>query len=450
MRPLIVILCLCFAIPSFSQDSTNKQFQAELNLVMRKYSSMQKQLMAVRGSTPAAMRIDYDARLLQQRLNYWDPLFRKVGILIYEQGEKELNIYYLDNLQRQLKSKKAVTKLELQVMEQKLKRALGAELSLDSLGKRGGTSERRPEITQADIEVVNRLSEILLPSELPFASLHHLVIVPTNNIGAMPFSMFRINDTSVLIDKMSYSIVPSINEFIYFKGAHVRKFYSNENENGSHFNGDNIYFDSSEAVLMVANPKFTDPRFDFSDLPGSEKEVQAVKKHFKNAIVLKNENATKAAILKEIYTKNILYFATHGIASVKEPVFNNGLFLAGKTKSEVMWTYDEIIKLGNVRPLQAELVILSACQTGLGYARGAGIVSIARAFQISGADNVVMSLWNISDNKTPELMDLFFKYLHTPMEFQPFGALQMAIKEFKKTNPDPVYWAPFSLYGVAY
>jgi hypothetical protein len=441
MKPVFILILLSLQLLAITQDTTKLNFVYELNLVMKKYSSAQKKLMNVRGGVRRAMYLSIDAINLMGRLKSWDPNFKKVGIVLYEQENDTLNIFYTDNLSRRHKASINISKIKLQQLEQSLKRSMGAQLSLDSIGKRGLFSSLLPKDNLEASIYADSLSRLLLPKEIPFKTLDHLVIVPTNNIGALPFSMFKVDSSLFLIDKMSYSIVPSINEFIYFKQMEVKRFNKLKSTT-------RIFLDPSKTVLMVANPTFKDPRFVNSELPGAEKEVIAVGKHFPHITVLKNEWATKKAILKEVYDKDILYFATHGIASVKEPVFNNALFLAGKNQKEIMWTYDEIINLGVVRPLKAEIVILSACQTGLGYSRAAGIVSLARAFQISGADNVVMSLWNISDNKTPELMNLFLKYLQKDLPFQPFGAMQEAIKEFKKQNPNPVYWAPFSVYGV--
>jgi CHAT domain-containing protein len=429
-----------------------KAFIRELDQVMEKYRKSQVQLMGVRGRTPKVMQLRVDVPGVLERLKYWNPDFSKVGMLMYEQEKDKLDIFYLDNTGRKNKSTVNITKQELQLLEQKLKRSMGAELSLDSIGKRGVTIKGIKTSAEQLKNYSNDLSSKLLPNTFPIAELDHLIIVPTNNIGALPFSMFYVNDTMMLIDKMSYSIVPSINEFVYAKQYHVQRFFGENapnHEDGQSINAEVSFFNTSEA-LIVANPLFNDPRFYDPSLPGTEKEAEIFRQYFPNSVYLKNQKATKQAVLKEIRGKSILYFATHGIASVKEPVFNNALFLAGKNSKDVMWTYDEIIKLGGTTPLNVDLVILSACQTGLGYQRAAGIVSLARAFQVSGADNVLMSLWNISDNKTPELMCLFFKHLQTELPFQPFGAMQKAIKEFKLTTKSPIYWAPFSIYGVPY
>ena len=78
-----------------------------------------------------------------------------------------------------------------------------------------------------------------------------------------------------------------------------------------------------------------------------------------------------------------------------------------------------------------------------------GIVGLARAFQIAGAKNVLMSLWNIDDKETATLMKLFFDNLQHAKTLQPHESFRNAILTYKKDiNPDPKYWAAFSIFGI--
>jgi CHAT domain-containing protein len=102
--------------------------------------------------------------------------------------------------------------------------------------------------------------------------------------------------------------------------------------------------------------------------------------------------------------------------------------------------------------LNARLVVLSACQTGLGRSLNGGVIGLSRAFQVAGADQVLMSLWNVDDLETARLMTLFFKKLQTSNgRFIPHDALQDAINTYRKNySSDPNHWAAFSLFGVPY
>lgn len=81
------------------------------------------------------------------------------------------------------------------------------------------------------------------------------------------------------------------------------------------------------------------------------------------------------------------------------------------------------------------------------------MIGMSRAFIIVGAQNVLMSLWEISDAQTPVLMKYFFEYLENdgkPQMFLPYGALQKAIIRYKKENKNPLYWAGFSMLGITF
>jgi CHAT domain-containing protein/tetratricopeptide (TPR) repeat protein len=143
--------------------------------------------------------------------------------------------------------------------------------------------------------------------------------------------------------------------------------------------------------------------------------------------------------------RNVL-FATHGFINSSNPQLS-GLVLSlvdakGKPR-------DGFLRLHDIFNLQlnADLVVLSACQTGLGEdIRGEGLVGLTRGFMYAGTKRVVTSLWNVDDAKTAQLMTSFFQ--KTLKEQQtPSAALRSAQLQLWQTNPDPRYWAAFTLQG---
>jgi CHAT domain-containing protein len=97
--------------------------------------------------------------------------------------------------------------------------------------------------------------------------------------------------------------------------------------------------------------------------------------------------------------------------------------------------------------LRADLVTLSACQTGLGTVLGQGSIGLTRAFMAAGARSVLASLWRVDDDATRALMVAFYK------EYLQHGnkglALQNAMKHIRQQYPEPSKWAAFSLFGMA-
>jgi len=93
----------------------------------------------------------------------------------------------------------------------------------------------------------------------------------------------------------------------------------------------------------------------------------------------------------------------------------------------------------------AKIAVLSACQSGLGKTHDAGVIGLARAFQLAGAPRVVMSLWKVEDAATNELMLTFVKRMKDNV---PSEALRLAMMEVRQKHSEPSQWAPFVLFGT--
>jgi CHAT domain-containing protein/Tfp pilus assembly protein PilF len=150
----------------------------------------------------------------------------------------------------------------------------------------------------------------------------------------------------------------------------------------------------------------------------------------------------------ELSQYKIVHFATHGIINSKHPELS-GIVLSlfdesGNPQNGFLRLHDVF----NLK-LQAELVVLSACQTGLGgEVRGEGLVGLTRGFMYAGSPRVVVSLWSVDDQATSELMKAFYgKMLKTGLK--PAAALRAAQIEIwrNQTFTNPYYWAAFTLQG---
>jgi len=124
-------------------------------------------------------------------------------------------------------------------------------------------------------------------------------------------------------------------------------------------------------------------------------------------------------------------------------------FLVLGGEKNAFFTNREILKYFD-STTNMDLVILSACQTGLGKSMDAGIIGLSRAFQIAGANHVVMSLWNVDDEATAFLMQRFIMYIQVSNIFFPAEPLRKAILSTKEKYPDPSKWASFAVFGVPY
>lgn len=305
---------------------------------------------------------------------------------------------------------------------------------------RAGRNEPAPQGTKANLsEAIKAISNLLFPDRtgnlLLEESIEHLVIVPSLNIQQIPFSILQpFGDETYLIDHWSYSIVPSVYDFIHLNNVGFR---------ANHFNS------LSKNALIVGNPAFAHTsEWVLPPLPGAEEEARSIGKFLnvdmKHLII--GEGATIDIVRQKIAKAKLLYFATHGIADPKHPLDGSGLFFAPTDKDPTgLLTAREIqyLKLNNC------LVILSACQTGLGDPHDAGTISLSRAFQLAGASHTIMSLWSVDDHSTKELMMKFVKYLKEGYGVFPHDPLRKAMLEYKQENPNPLYWASFSTFGIS-
>src|SRR5215210_5602161 len=151
---------------------------------------------------------------------------------------------------------------------------------------------------------------------------------------------------------------------------------------------------------------------------------------------------------RDVSKYRIIHVATHGLLNAERPQFTGAvLSLVGNKTHDGFVRTDEVFNLR----LGSPLVMLSACETGLGKEkRGEGVMGLTRAFMYAGAPTVGVSLWSVADKSTADLMTDFYQRLLTPSATPTTsGALrgaQLAMISGKKYSA-PFYWAPFVLVG---
>jgi len=144
----------------------------------------------------------------------------------------------------------------------------------------------------------------------------------------------------------------------------------------------------------------------------------------------------------------MIHFATHGLVNDQDPELT-GLVLS--LVGERGQSLDGFLRLGQIYNLRlpVELVVLSGCNTGLGKdIRGEGLIGLARGFMYAGAARVVVSLWEVNDRATAELMVHFYKGILKD-GLRPAAALRAAQVTMwrQKQWRSPYYWAAFTLQG---
>jgi CHAT domain-containing protein len=149
----------------------------------------------------------------------------------------------------------------------------------------------------------------------------------------------------------------------------------------------------------------------------------------------------------DLSTARRIHFATHGLISERQPQLSGlVLTLDNDPAEDGLLQMREIFNL----KLNAELVVLSACETGLGKEmKGEGVIGLTRAFQYAGASNVVVSLWRVADRSTADLMIDFYRHMQSGLDKAP--ALRRAKLQMIEggTFSHPYYWAAFVMNGEA-
>ena len=214
-------------------------------------------------------------------------------------------------------------------------------------------------------------------------------------------------------------------------------------------------------------------------LPGTKKEVITIESLLKksgfNTEKLMEKQASEEGV-KTISEKKprILHIATHGFflkdeqlqgdklfgievnKAKEDPLLRSGLMLANseKTMDNLNSRENQTQNNGILTAFEAmnmslentELVVLSACETGLGDVKaGEGVYGLQRAFQVAGADALIMSLWKVSDDATQKLMRLFYQnWLTMGDKAKAFKKAQLQLKTQYK---EPYFWGAFVLIG---
>lgn len=240
-----------------------------------------------------------------------------------------------------------------------------------------------------------------------------IFLVPHGYLHLIPFYALKLDDGHVL-DKFTLVYAPSANTLTRVHDR--RKTRKNP---------------IKPDVMIIGNPT--------ADLAYSRIEAQEINKYLGGSIYL-GARATKEKVFKEAPSKDILHFACHGDFDHFHPM-RSGLMLAD---NEVL-TANEIMGMS----LNADLVCLSACMTGLNrIGDGDELSGLSRAFLYAGATSVLVSLWPVHDEATASLMSDFYQGIaqSDKNESKSFILRQTMIAARSK-NSNPYFWAPFIMVG---
>ena len=283
------------------------------------------------------------------------------------------------------------------------------------------------------------------------SNITNLIIVTDGELGHLPFETFLVEEaTEELIDYRSlhyllndYNISYNYSAALWKENIEGPAPRNNGQIMGVAANYD-ITLDTSMLTVRLPTDQWT--RAEISPLPGARKEVEILQEKYEGFFAF-DTLASEKTVKAKASDYSILHFATHGILDSERPVLSSLAFTEDNDSTESnFWQAHEISKLR----LNADLVVLSACETGFGkFEKGNGIASLARSFMYAGAPSLIVSLWQVRDEATAELMKNFYNNLDNGMKKD--EALRKAkLNYIKSTNEafvHPAYWAPFIMIG---
>jgi CHAT domain-containing protein/Flp pilus assembly protein TadD len=360
------------------------------------------------------------------------------------------------------------------------------EKQLDFLLDRNKTEKDNISIDKQYID--KAISDLFLkPLENEMGDINTIYLSTSGMGHQIDFAALPINETQTLGEKYKLHILNAPSELIDFKEVGLKQ----KNKLELLLYG-GINYGKSDSEEKTENT-ITDNSDDFTNLitrsgirgfnyiEGTNKEVNQIQqKATQNGFTVKllNESAATEESIKALdgrTTPYVLHLATHGFffadlqqkelpndimrfegkakiyKASDDPMMRSGLLFAGANnywgKSNDDTTIDDGIltasEISNLDLSACQLVVLSACETGLGEVKGSeGVFGLQRAFKMAGVKNIIMSLWKVPDTQTAELFDIFYSECFAGKSIH--EAFQSAQAKMK-VKYSPYYWAGFVL-----
>ncbi len=311
--------------------------------------------------------------------------------------------------------------------------------SRDAIGVRGRSMFEVTPVAKPEPDQTQRLQQLHklliepIAQFLPTNPSDRVIFIPQNELFLVPFPALKDASGKYLIEKHTILTAPAIQVLELTRKQRQQV--------------------AGQDVLVVGNPTMPsispiigEPPQKLSSLAGAEREAEAIAQLF-NTKALTGNQATKSAILQQLPSARIIHLATHGLLDdFKGQGVPGAIALAPSGTGELndgLLTSNEIFDM----KLNAELVVLSACDTGRGDITGDGVIGLSRSLISAGVPSVIVSLWTIPDAPTALLMTEFYRNLKgNPDKAQ---ALRQAMLTTMKQQPNPYKWAAFTLVGEA-
>lgn len=312
---------------------------------------------------------------------------------------------------------------------------------------------------EAFIELSTGLYQLLIPIEI--TKKMHVTIIPDGILSYLPFESLLYTYSEKPLRKQKFLIRNTSISYSYSATLSVemtRNPFDYDSGNNS-FAGFAPVFSTNQQFQVMSSNKPGSVELTMGDtlsgqpyemLAGSELELEGIfkvlnRRRFESNAYFFNSASKQNLLESSTLNSRFMHFATHGILDEDQPNFS-GIVLSDSTENEIL-TLGEIYGFNT----QAEVVALSACETGLGQLlRGEGLIGLSRGFFFAGSKFIIVSLWKVEDESTAKMATRFYKKYAKKKRKDIYGTFQKArISVIKKKKFDKLSdWFPFVLVGM--
>jgi CHAT domain-containing protein/Tfp pilus assembly protein PilF len=299
------------------------------------------------------------------------------------------------------------------------------------------TSAPDPQRQTQSLKQLHQLLIQPIADLLPSNPEERVIFIPHQDLFRVPFPALMDSDGKYLVEKHTILTAPSIQVLELTREQRQRI-------------GTRSDAVPENNALIVGNP--SPMPSGFSPLKGAEKEALAVAQLL-NTEPLIGSQSTEPAVMQRLPNAGIIHLATHGTFNEQQPL-EGGVALAAtgnEPQNDGLLTAGEIFALNEAGKLtlNAELLVLSACNTGRGRITGDGVIGLSRSFISAGVPSVLVSLWSVSDAPTAELMTEFYANFYEKNLDKAQSLRQAMLAMMEKHRDNPRAWAAFTLIGEA-
>lgn len=293
--------------------------------------------------------------------------------------------------------------------------------------------------------------KLLQPIVEKKSEVNQLIIVTDGALGHLPFETFLTSEPSSpeLRDYRTLSYLIKDYKISYNYSATLwleNQHNSKVKNNGKVLACAGSYSNNTGEDIPNRSVRLRRLRDGLSDLPAAKEEVKELSRLFEGTFLM--DTATNEHFFKENASDyNVIHLAMHGTLSKKYPILSSLVFTENGDSLED--NFLQAYEISHLK-LNAQLVTLSACETGYGdFAQGEGVISLARSFMYAGVPSVLVSLWQVNDLSTSKVMKAFYENLAKGLDKA--EALQQAKLHYLEISSGiaahPAFWSPFVQLG---